>query len=142
MQERDPMGWPFGARAYSVSRDGAGFLLSGEPILAALGGVVVDLVSAPLEPGEYRLSVAARMGGGEIYLPRCANLDVEDRSAWGGSRLFEGAGHWPRMRWALRGSVDLPGEIPAHALEGFGERPVTVCLALDTRMGGFGVYRL
>jgi len=127
---------------YSVSRDGAGFLLSGEPILAALGAVVVDLVSAPLEPGEYRLNAAARMGGGEIYLPRCVRLEVEDRSAWGGSRVFEGTGHWARMREALRGVVDLPEEIPAHALEGFEERPVTLRLALNARMGGFGVYRL
>jgi hypothetical protein len=63
----------FGEVFYSVSRDGVGLLERGGELRAEMGQVLVDLVSAPVPPGDYRLKLAARAGGGEVFLPRCTH---------------------------------------------------------------------
>ena len=136
-----------GRRVYSISEQSFPFLgdaLFGEgAISAVMGGVIVDLVSAPMEPGEYGLRVAAAMGGGEIYLPRYAKLAIDGLSFWGGKRVHVGKDHWERMRGRLLAAgVELPEEVPPYALEAFEERPVTVRFTVNALMGGFGVYRL
>lgn len=132
----------FGEVVRSVSRDGLGWLEQGEKLKAEMGQILIDMVSAPVPPGEYHLALAARAGGGEVFLPRCARLVAGGSSLLGGRRELTGTDHWPYIAGRLRNQVKLPEEIPAYALETFEKRPVTVRISFDVFVGGFTIYRL
>lgn len=42
-----------------------------------MGGIAVDLISAPIEPGTYDIHFAAVMGGITMFLPACATRQPE-----------------------------------------------------------------
>jgi len=43
------------------------------PITSTIGGIEIDLASAPLEPGEHRLEIESTIGGIEIYVRATCN---------------------------------------------------------------------
>lgn len=107
-----------------------------------LGRLTLDLVSAPIDPGDYRLRLAATMGGGELFLPRCVRLTLDEHAALGGSRLVTGPEHWSWMRARLDGHVAVPPDIPGYALEPYSVRRVSLAITALVAMGGFTIYQL
>jgi len=49
------------------------------PITSTIGGIEIDLASAPLEPGEHRLEIESTIGGIEIYVPRYVQIHRRGR---------------------------------------------------------------
>jgi len=130
-----------GHRVSSIAVDGPALFVD-RRLAAVGGGLTVDLIGAPIPPGEYRLRLAANLGGGELYLPRCVRWTVDGHPAWGGSRIVTGREHWPRMRERLAARVALPVELPPYALEEFAVRPVSLRITVLIVMGGFTIYQL
>jgi hypothetical protein len=109
---------PFAAlsgQSYSISRSGMQLLQQGA-IRTLMGGTLIDLVSAPIEPGEYRLDITVTMGGVEIFLPRSVQFTLEGSALAGGRNVHEGPGVWETMKQKLRDLVTLPDQPPDFAL--------------------------
>ena len=108
-----------------------------------MSGTVIDLVSAPIEPGEYRLDITVTMGGVEIFLPRSVQFTLEGSSIAGGRNVHEGPGVWETMRKKLHSLVILPDQPPDFALSPYNaERPVHIHFVTHITMGGVEIYRL
>lgn len=131
-----------GGQAYSISYSGMQLFQQG-PISTLMSGTVIDLVSAPVEPGEYRLEINVTMGGVEIFLPRYIQFSLEGSSIAGGRNVHEGPGVWETMRQKLRYIVNLPDQPPDYALAPSNpERPVRIHFVTHIMMGGVDIYRL
>jgi Cell wall-active antibiotics response 4TMS YvqF len=130
-----------GGQFHSIST--SGMAIFDQPIEAMIGGVVVDLASAPIAPGEHRLEIDVTIGGIEIYLPRYVQFTVERSGGLGGQDIHEGLGLWERMTHKLRDALHLPSKIPAHAVENPDpSKPVKLVLAIDGTVGGVDIYRI
>ena len=130
-----------GSQFYSISHSGLA-LFGQEPKTGVVGSITVDLVSAPIAPGEYHLALSTGVGGIEIFLPRYAQFTLDGGSVIGGRDIHDGEKHWKHIKRALHGKVSLPDEIPAYALASHDECPVTLSLLLQTVGGGVDIYRL
>jgi hypothetical protein len=135
-----------GDQTYSIARQGMQLFEQGR-INVVMSGSVIDLVSAPIEPGEYRLEINATMAGVEIFLPRCVQFTLEG-SAFAGGRsvhdgLYEGPAVWETMRRKLRYVVDLPDVPPDFAIAPPNpERPVRIHFVTHLTLAGVEIYRL
>lgn len=108
-----------------------------------MSGTVIDLVSAPIEPGEYRLDITVTMGGVEIFLPRSVQFTLEGRAIAGGRNVHEGSGVWEAMKQKLRYVVTLPDQPPDFALAPSNpERSVRIHFMTHITMGAIDIYRL
>ncbi len=113
------------------------------PISSTIGGIVVDLASAPIEPGDHRLEIDAGIGGVEIYLPRYVQFTVEGGPGLGGQDIHEGLGLWDKLVHKVKDALHLPNQIPEHAVESADPaKPVKLTLAIDGVVGGIDIYRL
>lgn len=131
-----------GGQKYSISRDGVGLLKQGK-ISTGIGGITVDLVSAPIPPGEYHLELDAGMGGVEIYLPRSVEFTVDSNSVIGGKTVHEGLDFWKSMSKKFQDMLHLPSQIPDHAVASAdGDRRVSIHFLINTGVGGIDIYRL
>lgn len=131
-----------GGQAYSISLSGMQLFEQGK-INTLMSGTVIDLVSAPIEPGEYRLEINVTMGGVEIFLPRYVQFALEGTAIAGGRNVHEGPGVWETMKQKLRYTVSLPDQPPDFALAPSNpERPVRIHLVTHIMMGGVDIYRL
>jgi hypothetical protein len=140
-QHEQPMG--FGEQlSYSIAHSGMRLFEQGS-IKTRMSGTVIDLVSAPIEPGEYRLEITVTMGGVEIFLPRSVQFTLEGRAIAGGRNVHEGPGVWETMKQKLRYVVNLPDQPPDFALApSNAERPVRIHFVTHITMGGIDIYRL
>jgi hypothetical protein len=112
-------------------------------IKTLMSGTLIDLVSAPIEPGEYRLEITVTMGGVEIFLPRSVQFTLEGSAIAGGRNVHEGPGVWETMKQKLRDLVTLPDQPPDFALAPSNpERPVRIHFVTHITMGGIDIYRL
>ena len=131
-----------GGQYHSISISGMMLFQQG-PIKTGMGGVVIDLASAPIEPGEYTLQIETGMGGIEIYLPRYVQFTVEGGSAVGGTNIHEGLGAWKKLENQIKSVLNLPNQIPEHAVAPYNpENPVRIRFVIHTGMGGIDIYRL
>jgi hypothetical protein len=131
----------FGGQFYSISHSGTMLFQQG-PITAVMGGIEIDLVSAPIEPGEYRLEINATMGGVEIFLPRYVQFTIEGVSILGGRDIHEGPDAWEKIKKKLHKQVNLPDQPPDFALAlSNPERPVRIHFVINSTMGGVSIYR-
>lgn len=131
-----------GSQYYSISISGM-MLFEQGPIKTGMGGVTIDLASAPIEPGEYTMQIETGMGGVEIYLPRYVQFTTDGGPAFGGVNLHEGLGVWKTLGHKIKDALHLPDQIPDHALADFDpERPVRIHFIIKTGMGGIDIYRL
>ena len=131
-----------GGQAYSISHSGMQLFEQGA-INTMMSGTVIDLVSAPIEPGEYRLDISVTMGGVEIFLPRYVQFTLEGSAIAGGRNVHEGPAVWETMKQKLHYIVTLPEQPPEFALTPFDpERPVRIHLVTHIMMGGVDIYRL
>ncbi len=143
---RAPLLSGIGGQTYSIAQAGMQLFEQGK-INTAMSSTVIDLVSAPIEPGEYRLEINVTMGGVEIFLPRYVEFTLEG-SAFAGGRnvhdgMYEGPVVWEITRRKLRYMVNLPDQPPAFALAlPNPERPVRIHFVTHITMGGVDIYRL
>jgi hypothetical protein len=131
-----------GGQSYSISSSGMRLFQQG-PISTLMSGTLIDLVSAPIEPGEYRLDLNVTMGGIEVFLPRYVEFTLEGSSIAGGRNVHEGPGVWETMKRKLHYLVNLPDQPPDFALAPYNpERPVRIHFVTHITMGGVDIYRL
>lgn len=132
----------FGGQYYSISVSGMMLFQQG-PFETGMGGIVVDLASAPIEPGDYTLEFKTAMGGIEIYLPRYVQFMINGQAGFGGANIHEGLGIWKSLTHKLKGTLHLPDQIPDHAVASADlERPIRINFIFHTGMGGIDIYRI
>lgn len=132
----------FSSQLYSISHSGM-FLFQQSPFVAVMGSIAIDLVSAPIEPGDYQLEVSATMGSVEVFLPHYVQFTVEGGVSMGGSNVHEGPGAWEVIKQKLRSQILLPDRPPDFAIaESNPERPVRLRFITHVTMGSVELYRL
>jgi len=132
----------FSGQSYSIAHSGMRLLQQGA-IKTLMSGTVIDLVSAPVEPGEYRLDITVTMGGVELFLPHSVQFTLEGSAIAGGRNVHEGPGVWETMKQKLRYVVDLPDQPPDFAVApSNAERLVRIHFVTHITMGGIDIYRL
>jgi hypothetical protein len=132
----------FSGQSYSIAHSGM-LLFEQGSIKTLMSGTVIDLVSAPIEPGEYRLEISVTMGGVELFLPRSVQFTLEGSAIAGGRNVHEGPGVWETMKQKLRYVVTLPDQPSDFALAPSNpERPVRIHFVTHITMGGIDIYRL
>ena len=130
-----------GSQNYSISRDGVGLLKQGK-ISTGIGGITIDLVSAPIPPGDYHLEIDAGMGGVEIYLPRWVEFTVDSHSVIGSKTVHDGLDFSKSITKKLQAMCHLPSGIPEAAAPAEGAQPVTIHFLINTGLGGIDIYKL
>ena len=121
----------------------SGMALFGTPIQSTIGGLVIDLASAPIEPGDHELRIEAGIGGIEIYLPRHVKFVVDGGSAIGGQDVHEGHGLLNTIGRKLGGLVGWHSPIPDEAVPSPDPtKPTTIRLVIEGVIGGIDIYRL
>ncbi len=132
----------FSNQLYSISHSGM-FVFQQGPFVAVMGSVMIDLVSAPIEPGEYQVEVSATMASVEVFLPHYVQYTVEGGVSMGGSNVREGPGAWEIIKQKLRPQLLLPDQPPDFAIaESNPERPVRIRFITHITMGSVELYRL
>ena len=112
-------------------------------IKTLMSGTVIDLVSAPIPPGEYRLEIHVTMGGVEIFLPHYVEFTLEGSAIAGGRTVHEGPQVWETMKQKLRHLVQLPDQPLDFMFATYNpEQPVRIHFVTHITMGGIDIYRL
>ena len=83
----------FSGQLYSIAHSGMRLFEQGS-IKTLMNRTVIDLVSAPIEPGEYRLELTVTMGGVELFLPHSVQFTLEGSAIAGGRNVHEGPDVW------------------------------------------------
>jgi hypothetical protein len=130
---------------HSVSQNGVQLFEQG-PFSTWIGNLVVDLASAPLPAGRYRLQAEVVLAGNvEIYLPRDAVFTLTGSTVIGERKVREGLdyGKELRRRWdaffGRRSEVPaLPASFPVASANG----ALSFDLEVETLVGEVKVYRL
>ena len=131
-----------GSQFYSISHAGTMLFQQG-PIKTGMGSVTIDLVSAPIPPGEYTLNIQTGMGGVEIYLPRYVLFTIDGGSMMGGKDIHEGLDWWHKFSNKVKHELQLSNQIPEFAVASPNpEQPVKIHFIINTGMGGVDVFRL
>ena len=132
----------FSGQSYSISHSGMRLFQQGS-INILMSEMMIDLVSAPIEPGEYRLELTVTMGSVEIFLPHSVQFTLEGSAIAGGRNVHEGPRMWGTMKQKLRYLVSLPDQSPDFAFASFNpERPVRIHFVTHITMGSIDIYRL
>ncbi len=131
----------FGGQSHSISNNGMMLFQQG-PITSIAGGIELDLVSAPIEFGEYTLEINTTVGGVDIFLPHYVQFTIDGGSMFGGQDVHNGVEQWRKMKRKLRHIVPLSDEPPAFALANHDERPVSIRFILNITVGGVDIYHL
>ena len=132
----------FSSQLYSISHSGM-FVFQQSPYAAVMGSIMIDLVSAPIEPGDYQLEVSATMGSVEVFLPHYVQFTVEGGVSMGGGNVHEGPGAWETIKQKLATQIPLADLPPDFAIaESNPERPVRIRFITHVTMGGIELYRL
>jgi hypothetical protein len=130
-----------GGQFHSISH--SGMAVFAQPITSTVGGIVIDLASAPLPAGEHRLRIEAGIGGIAIYLPRYAKFVVEGGTAIGGHDVHEGVPVWDRMIDKVKGWLHLSNRVPLRAVANpHPDRQILIRIAIDGAVGGLDIYRV
>ncbi len=74
-------------RTFSIAADGLESF-TGDEVTTIMGGLIMELVSAPIKPGVYDIRLTALMSGIRIFLPAYAKVELQGASFWGGKRLY------------------------------------------------------
>jgi predicted membrane protein len=103
-------------KTYSIEH--SGMAIFEHPIWSFIGGIKIDLTSAPITPGKHRLQLMTGIGGIEVLLPRHVKFILEGGSLIGGYDVHEATGD--------------AGAEPSE--------PTTVRLVVGGFIGGIDVY--
>jgi len=130
-----------GGQFHSISH--AGMKIFDQTIESTVGGLVIDLASAPITPGEHKLAIDVGIGGIEIFLPKYVKFTVEGGAAIGGHDVHEGPGLWNKLVHKTQKLLNLSNQIPTHAVEQADPaQPVSIHFVIDGTIGGIDIYRL
>jgi hypothetical protein len=124
---------------HSISH--AGMKIFEHPIESTIGGLEVDLASAPIDPGEHRLQLEATIGGIEIYLPSYVKFTVEGSAAIGGQDVHDGLPVWTRFGQRLGSVFGIKPKYPSRAVPNPGQ-PISIHFVIDGGIGGLDIYRI
>jgi len=127
------------AELHSVSLSGT--WLFERSLTVVTGGIVIDLASAPIPPGDYTLEAECPFGDIEVYVSRNVEFVQAGGAEVGAFEVHDAPIHYQRLVKALKGRVKLPDEPPAH-LTRLAVRPTRIVLDLKTLMGGIDIYRI
>lgn len=129
-------------RTFSIATDDLA-AFSSDTFTTIMGGLIMDLVSAPINAGTYDIRLTALMGGIQLFLPAYAKVEFHGASFLGGKRLYRSNEFWRQMQDAFAGSdVQLPTSPPAWASASYSETPVTLRLTINAILGGASIYQL
>ena len=129
-------------RTFSIATDDLE-AFTGDAFTTIMGGLIMELVSAPIQPGTYNIRLMALMGGIQIFLPAYAQVELHGTSFLGGKRLYKRNEFWPQMREAFTGSnLQVPPTPPAWAHAAYTEYPVTLRFTINAIIGGASMYQL
>ncbi len=132
----------FSSQLYSVSHSGM-FVFQQGPFIAVMGSIMIDLVSTPIESGDYQLELSATMGSIEVFLPHYVQFTVEGGVSMGGGNVHEGPGAWETIKQKLRNQIMLADQPADFAIaESNPERPVRIRFITHVTMGSVELYRL
>ena len=121
----------------------SGMALFKHPIESVIGGIEIDLASAPLDPGEHRLEIDAAIGGVEIYLPSYVKFTVEGGAAIGGQDIHLGLPIWTRVLHRSMSLFGITPKLPAHAVPNPDPtQPISIHFVIEGGVGGLDIYRL
>lgn len=121
----------------------SGMALFEKPIRSTIGGIEIDLASAPIAPGEHRLEIEVTIGGIEIYVPAHVKFTVEGGALIGGYDVHEGLPWWTRLGTSMLKLVGARGKIPDHAVpDANPDQATTIHFVIEGGIGGVDVYRL
>ncbi|HEY1557229.1 MAG TPA: LiaF domain-containing protein [Kofleriaceae bacterium] len=113
------------------------------PIVSTIGGIEIDLASAPIAPGAHRLQIEATIGGIEIYVPEHVKFTIEGGAIIGGYDVHEGLPWWTRLGSSMLKLVGARTKIPQHAVPNFNpDELTTIHFVIEGGIGGIDVYRL
>lgn len=125
----------------SISQSGIALFQS--DIVIMLGNAEIDLISAPIPPGNYELKITVAVGGAEIYLPRYVQFTLDGASLLGDKEVKDGAKTWEKLVKNFGKSIALPPSPPEYALAAPNpENPVSIRFIVNTGIGDLDVYRL
>lgn len=129
------------AQFHSIST--SGMQLFDRPINSTIGGLRIDLASAPIAAGTHKLELEAAIGGIEIYLPEYVKFTIEGESAIGGQDIHVGRPIVERMgRW-LAALFGMSNQIPKHAVPNpHPEQAITIHFVIEGGIGGLDIYRI
>jgi hypothetical protein len=68
-------------RTFSIATDGLE-VFTGDEVTTIMGGLIMDLVSAPIKPGIYNIRLTALMGGIRIFFPRMLKWSFMAHHFW------------------------------------------------------------
>jgi hypothetical protein len=132
----------FSSQLYSISRSGM-FVFQQGPFIAVIGSVAIDLLSAPIEPGEYQLEISVTMGSVEVFLPHYVQFTIESGLSMGGGNVHERPGVWEIIKQKLGPEITLPDQPPDFAIaESNPERTVRIRFITHITLGSVELYRL
>ncbi len=117
----------------------SGMALFDRPIHSMIGGLTIDLASAPLAAGQHRLELDVTVGGIEIYVPHYVQFTMEGGAVVGGYDVHDGGDLGTRiLRW-----FRIPTQIPTRAVANPDPaNPPRLHFVIDGGVGGVDVYRL
>jgi hypothetical protein len=128
-------------RTFSIATDGLE-VFTGDDFTTIMGGLLMDLVSAPITPGIYNIRLTALMGGIRIFLPAYPRVELHGASFWGGKRLYQSNELWHQMRADFASSsVQMPAIPPEWAHASYTEYPVTLRFTINAIIGGATIYQ-
>ena len=134
-----------GGQFYSISVQGPMLFQQG-PISTGIGGVVIDLASAPIPPGDYSLHISTAVGGVDIYLPRYVQHVVEGSSLIGGKDIHSGIENWQKLLKVVHGEhtgLSLPEQPPEFVTATFNEeQAVRIHFFINRGVGGINIYQI
>jgi hypothetical protein len=126
---------------HSIAANGMAIFQS--PICSTIGGLVIDLASAPIEPGQHELQIETSIGGIEVYVPRHVTFTIEGGAALGGCDIHDGHGFWNTLGRRLGRLVGWNGPIPDQAVAPVdGAKPTSIKLVIAGGIGGVDIYRI
>jgi uncharacterized protein DUF4342/cell wall-active antibiotic response 4TMS protein YvqF len=132
----------FSGQSYSIAHSGMQLFQQGK-INTLMSATVIDLVSAPIPPGDYRLEITVTMGGVEIFLPHYVQFTLEGSAIAGGRNVHEGPQVWETMKRKLHYLVNLPDQPLDFMFATFNpEQSVRIHFVTHITMGGLDIYRL
>jgi len=121
----------------------AGIAMFQTPISSTVGGLVVDLASAPIEPGAHELKIESVIGGIEIYVPRHVQFTIEGSALFGGQDVHDGHGVLNTIGRRLGRLVGWRSQIPDEAVPSPDPtRPTSIRFVIDGGIGGIDIYRV
>ncbi|HEX4451338.1 MAG TPA: hypothetical protein VH143_10735 [Kofleriaceae bacterium] len=129
------------ARFHSISNKG--MAIFDRRIESLIGGVEVDLVSAPIAPGTHRLEIDTNIGGIEIYLPKYVAYSIDGGPVIGGEDIHDGFGLWSRFGRSIARLFGMKKKIPDRAVPNpTPDQPIRIELVIYGGIGGLDIYRL